>query len=59
MLLNYIINFDRKGVPVIKDEDNESIVKNTDVETEGQENFPNVNKNKYIQKCNLHRNCRV
>lgn len=46
----YIENFEIKGVPVIKYEDNESIVKNTDVETEEQENFPTVNKNKYIQE---------
>ncbi len=37
-------------MPVVKYEDNESIVKNTDVETEEQENFPTVNKNKYIQE---------
>jgi hypothetical protein len=46
----YIENFEIKGVPVVKYEDNESIVKNTDVETEEQENFPTVNKNKYIQE---------
>lgn len=46
----YIDNFEIKGVPVVKFEDNESIVKNTDVEREEQENFPTVNKNKYIQE---------
>lgn len=46
----YIENFEIKGVPVVKYEDNESIVKNTDVETEEQENFPTSSKNKYIQE---------
>lgn len=46
----YIENFEIKGVPVVKYEDNESIVKNIDIETEEQENFPTASKNKYIQE---------
>lgn len=45
----YIDKFEITGIPVAKYEDNKSIAKDEDVKTDNQENFKEVEKNKYIQ----------
>lgn len=45
----YIDKFEIKGIPIVKYEDNQAVAKDSDVILENQENFKDVDKNKYIQ----------
>ena len=45
----YIENFEIKGLPLVKYQDNESIIKKTNVKEKSQENFISIQKNREVQ----------